>query len=252
MAGLLSVPGHARRTAGSRSGRGARGAGGVSGRRRMREGAGEETRRKSGGRAEARGRLRRACPGRPGEIAGAGRARRCGARPGAGARSGAEGARTVRFRVPPARRPARTRAPWAAPAPGLHGPGGPLRGPLPRCLRVLLACGRAPGRALWPGHHGSACMDAAWVGPLHWTRRAGGIPLPHSPQAADRSGGRTAPPGPCDEPARAVRRTGPRGADRGDARDLSRLGARAPITRQGPGSGPGTVAQRSGTNRCEQ
>lgn len=43
-----------------------------------------------------------------------------------------------------------------------------------RAPHVLLACGRAPGRALWPGRRGSASMGAAWVGPLHWTQWAGG------------------------------------------------------------------------------
>lgn len=47
-------------------------------------------------------------------------------------------------------------------------------GPAGRAPHVLLSCGRAPGRALWPGRRGSTSMGAAWVGPLHWTQWAGG------------------------------------------------------------------------------
>lgn len=101
-------------------------------------------------------------------------------------------------------RPSTSQDPCAevCPAPWPYGSGGARRSPRPGCPGVLLVCGRAPGRALWPGPGERACMDAAWVGPLHWTQRAGGTPSPHSPQAADRSGGRTAPPGPCVAPVR--------------------------------------------------
>lgn len=187
MAGLLSVPATARRTTGSRAARGAEGAGRARGRRTSRGGKAEKERGPGGDFVEpARAPVRRSpgwCPGgggrRPRARCGE-RGRGCG--PGRGpartrARGVGAGALFVRFRR-------------SSPE------------PRPGCPRVLLVCGRAPGRALWPGLGGSACMGAAWVGPSHWKRRAGGTPSPHSPQAADRSGGWTTPPGPCVEPVR--------------------------------------------------
>lgn len=39
---------------------------------------------------------------------------------------------------------------------------------------MLPLCGRAPVRALFSGHWGSASMERAWVGPLYWIQWAGG------------------------------------------------------------------------------
>lgn len=146
MAGLLSVPATRgeRRGAGRREGPKGR-SGRAGGERRAKEG-----RRKSGGGEEALWspartprRDRRDGPpgrGRP-EAAGAGRSagRGCGA--------GLPHPPTSPDRAPErVRRPARTASATLA--------GGPVRG----APRVLLACGRAPGRALWLGPCGSACM----------------------------------------------------------------------------------------------
>lgn len=187
MAGLLSVPATRgdRSEAGRREGRKGRG-GRAGGERRAKEG------RRNGG--EGAGPRGSGCEVRPRSGA-----ETSGWRPGGVPEGCGSGARRER---------AVCRPPADQPGPGRTGTSGALLvrpwGPSPDCgrgcLRVLLVCGRAPGCALSPGPRGSACMGAAWVGPLRWTQRAGGTPPPHSPQAADRSGGRTAPPGPGVEP----------------------------------------------------
>ena len=48
-------------------------------------------------------------------------------------------------------------------------------GPDTRSCGVLPVCGRAPVRALYSGHLGSASMGGAWVGPLYWIQWAGGF-----------------------------------------------------------------------------
>ncbi|CAM5355949.1 hypothetical protein SMICM304S_07798 [Streptomyces microflavus] len=68
---------------------------------------------------------------------------------------------------------------------GRHGPRSGVRGP---GWGVLLVCGRAPGRALWPGPYGSG-LAGYRVGRLTALDSVGwGIPPLHSPRAADRSG----------------------------------------------------------------
>lgn len=69
---------------------------------------------------------------------------------------------------------------------------------------MLLLCGCAPVRALFSGHrrerfHGTCVGRPAVLDPVGW-----GTPPPTSPRAADRSGGRTPPPGLCV--AEAVRK----------------------------------------------
>lgn len=68
-------------------------------------------------------------------------------------------------------------APDVRPGSGQHA--ARARGTAAEVSCVLLVCGRAPGRALWSGRYGSASIGAAWVGPLHWTQRAGGDRRPN-------------------------------------------------------------------------
>lgn len=135
-------------------------------------------------------------------------------------------------------RPPTSQDPSAAvrPVPGPYGSRGLRSGLSSGCRRVLLACGRAPIRALWPGPCGDACMGAAWVGPLNWTQRAGGTPSPHSPQAADRSGG------------------GLRLPDRTWSRGGSHCPSGPPGDRRArlrPGRGVLSAWRQRGVNRCE-
>lgn len=217
MAGLLSARsprgGEARRVAagGRRQWRTAashRGPRGASGPRDGR--GGQRGRRREGGREKRWKGRGRGVPGRRGGALG----------PGAG---GAPRPGAARVR---ARRPAPLAYPLTRPGPRSGwrgtswsaGPGRPSRGPCSQCPGALLACGRAPGRALWPGPYGSASMSAAWVGPPRWTLRAGGnrrlIPRRRW----------TGPGGQPRLPDRASSRTPGRG---GRARACVRVGVRA-------------------------
>ncbi len=64
------------------------------------------------------------------------------------------------------------------PRSGVRGPGG----------GVLLVCGRAPGRALWPGPWGRGLAGYRVGRPTALDSVGWGIPPLHSPRAADRSG----------------------------------------------------------------
>lgn len=99
----------------------------------------------------------------------------------------------------------------------------------PPVSRVLLVCGRAPGRALSSGRFGRDSMGAAWVGPLRWKPVGWGTLPPHSPQAVDRSGRRQAPPGPCVEAGR-----GSRSVTVGGERCGERSGGRPGVVCPGP------------------
>lgn len=163
MAGLLSVPA----TLGERWGACVRK--GRAG--RLWRAGGEGTAKESGWHAEAMRRKR----GRAGK---GGRSR---ARTGSGAdgewvlRRAARGAgkRASPRPHPPADQGGTTHMTGRPAGPGRAVPGARARTGS-RCPRVPRVCGRAPGRALWPGPEGSASMGAAWVGPLCGTRRAGG------------------------------------------------------------------------------
>lgn len=86
------------------------------------------------------------------------------------------------------------------------GAGRPLRGSRSGSSGALLACGRAPGRALWPGPYGSACMGAAWVGPSRWTLRAGGNRRLIPRRRWTGPGGELCLPDCTSAPSRAARR----------------------------------------------
>src|SRR6059058_1919270 len=73
-----------------------------------------------------------------------------------------------------------------------------------RSCVMLPLCGRAPVRALFSGHVGSASMDGAWVGPLYWIQWAGGHRRLHPRGRRTGPGGESHLPG-C-APDMAVRR----------------------------------------------